>query len=598
MGSVEKLEAEVERLHGELEKKGVNSRGTTDIFGRKFPYPVNEEHKATVFFPILWSCKQPHMTTFWAATVGFFCTFFSTFSPSAIGSFIKKPAPDGLGMDKVQLSTAGNFAVTGTILMRVLAGPMCDKIGARKTFICLLLLGVPGMVMIMSAQSYEIYLLARILIGLSLATFVTCQVWCSQFFDRKIVGTVNATAGGWGNVGGGFTLLLMPQIMDWLLNETDDISTSWRCCFILPLFMHLAAALFIFFGRDLPDGSYKDLETSGAKQKSKGGGNVAILGFSNTNAWILLITYGLCFGVELTMNNKLTGYFERYHGIPNKVAGPMGATFSLMNLFARSWGGILSDMLAKRYGLRGRITGMWVCQTLEGIFCIIFGLCTTSYDSPDEVKFQSAASVNSTWESEYGVVYSFPQSNLFVSPCESDLVNSPSHGFVDGIWTAMPMSAGRKITVKDPNSDCIHNNPDTMVAALCCIIGFSLFVQMSEGLHFGVVPFVSRPALGVVSGMVGAGGNTGALISGQFIVGAGDKGPLDEGFIRLGWVIIGVSMIMHFIYFPDEGGILTGPGLPFDPQLIKPAAGQKGSDELDFTGAKTSTTAGTPNQSV
>ena len=34
-----------------------------------------------------------------------------------------------------------------------------------------------------------------------------------------------------------------------------------------------------------------------------------------------------------------------------------------------------------------------------------------------------------------------------------------------------------------------------------------------EGLTFGVVPVISRPALGVVSGMVGAGGNAGALVT-------------------------------------------------------------------------------------
>ena len=576
--------ANARSLHGLLENKGVNSRKVKDIHGREFPYPVNDEHKATVFFPILFTCKQPHMYTFWAATAGFFCTFFSCFAPSAIGSKIKKAPPEGLGLGKFELSTAGNCAVTGTILMRVLAGPLCDKFGARKTFVMLLLVGVPGMALMMVAQSYPVYLTARMLIGLSLATFVTCQVWCSQFFDRKIVGTVNATAGGWGNVGGGFTLLLMPQIFAALESATGSNNTAWRMCFILPIVMHVVASLFILFGRDLADGSYAALEKMGAKQKSKGGGNVAILGFSNTNAWILLVTYGLCFGVELTMNNKLTGYFERYHAMPNTLAGPLGATFSLMNLFARSWGGILSDWLAKRYGIRGRIWGMWTCQTLEGFMCILFGLCTTGYDSPDEIKFHNTPLVNSTWTSGYGTQYTFPQPSAFVSMCESDTISAPSHGFVNGLWTAMPVGANYKITVKDPNPDCIHNNPSSMVYAMICIVVFSMFVQMSEGLHFGVVPYVSRPALGVVSGMVGAGGNTGALISGQFIVKAGVTFPIDEGFIYLGIVIISVSMIQHLLYFPKEGGMLLPPGLPFDPQLIKPAADQKGADELDFKG--------------
>merc|ERR1712072_706349 len=92
-----------------------------------------------------------------------------------------------------------------------------------------------------------------------------------------------------------------------------------------------------------------------------------------------------------------------------------------------------------------------------------------------------------------------------------------------------------RVMFKDPDPDCVHNG-DTLGITMVCIIIFSLFVQMAEGLHFGIVPYVSRPALGVVSGMVGAGGNTGALLSIKYIVGAKN---LDEGFIKLGFVIIG-----------------------------------------------------------
>merc|ERR1711988_342309 len=405
------------------------------------------------------------------------------------------------------------------------------------TFVVLLLVGIPGMILMMNAQSYTAFLLARLIIGLSLATFVTCQVWCSQFFDRKVVGTANATAGGWGNVGGGFTLLLMPQIMKALLDATDDVSLSWRLCFLVPLALHFLSALFIASGNDLPDGSYKKLEDSGAKQKSKGAGNVALIGFTNVNAWIMLVTYGLCFGVELAMNNKLVAYFERYYAFPNQIAGPLGAIFSLMNLFARSWGGILSDWLATRWGIRGRITGMWVVQTFEGFMCIMLGLVTRDYDSPDEHKFAGLPKVNSTWYplGRDGVSYMFHEPEHQVVPCGSYLVRSPSHAWVDDTWTALPVKENTFITVHDPAPSCIHNQ-DTLAATMVCI-----------------VPYISRPALGVVSGMVGAGGNAGALISGQFIV--HPSTPLDDGFIRLGLVIIGVSMIMHFIYFPEEGGI-------------------------------------------
>merc|ERR1719267_43698 len=250
------------------------------------------------------------------------------------------------------------------------------------------------MILFAFSQNGAMFTIGRIIIGLSLATFVTCQVWCSQFFAKSIVGTVNATAGGWGNLGGGITLLTMPFIMEIFLAITgSNIGTSWRLAMIVPIVMHLGSMVFIMLARDLPDGSYGELEAMGAKQKSKGAGNVAILGFTNTNAIIMLFTYGMCFGVELCMNNKLVPYFTRYYGMAPTIAGPLGACFSLMNLFARSWGGILSDFANKKCGIRGRITAMWLIQTIEGVFCMLMGLVTIGFDNPDTLgcKFGTCA---------------------------------------------------------------------------------------------------------------------------------------------------------------------------------------------------------------
>jgi len=86
--------------------------------------------------------------------------------------------------------------------------------------------------------------------------------------------------------------------------------------------------------------------------------------------------------------------------------------------------------------------------------------------------------------------------------------------------------------------------------------------------------------------MVGAGGNFGGFYTGQFVVGSGVNAPLDEGFVTLGIVIMSVTLLMHLIYFPGEGGIFLPKNLPYDPQWIKPLQGSKGSDEIDFSQGK------------
>lgn len=91
------------------------------------------------------------------------------------------------------------------------------------------------------------------------------------------------------------------------------------------------------------------------------------------------------------------------------------------------------------------------------------------------------------------------------------------------------------IMIKDSGSydmPCVCNEAPlglVMIIMIC----FSCLVQMAEGLHYGVVPYVSRQALGVVSGMVGAGGNFGAVIGIKYIIGVNGGGAgVDYGFIR------------------------------------------------------------------
>merc|ERR1719382_1459867 len=60
---------------------------------------------------------------------------------------------------------------------------------------------------------------------------------------------------------------------------------------------------------------------------------------------------------------------------------------------------------------------------------------------------------------------------------------------------------------------CVTNDNEWYVA-LIVLIFFSVFVQMSEGTSYGIVPFMKKGQLAVVSALVGAGGNLGAVIAG------------------------------------------------------------------------------------
>src|SRR6185369_5222042 len=53
-----------------------------------------------------------------------------------------------------------------------------------------------------------------------------------------------------------------------------------------------------------------------------------------------------------------------------------------------------------------------------------------------------------------------------------------------------------------------------LYTAIPALMLCGLFVHMAAGATFAVVPFVNRTALGSIAGIVGAGGNAGAVLSG------------------------------------------------------------------------------------
>lgn len=88
----------------------------------------------------------------------------------------------------------------------------------------------------------------------------------------------------------------------------------------------------------------------------------------------------------------------------------------------------------------------------------------------------------------------------------------------------------------------------SIVLAVCIMIVFSIFVQAAEGSTYGIVPYVNPKVTGSVSGIVGAGGNVGAVVFSLFFRQLSFK----DAFTWMGIVIVSSSFLSLFVHIRSQ----------------------------------------------
>ncbi|MCL2449379.1 MAG: MFS transporter, partial [Polyangiaceae bacterium] len=317
------------------------------------------------------------------------------------------------------------------------------------------------------ATSYPTFLFCRLLIGAIGASFVVTQYHTSVHFASNVVGTANAASAGWGNAGGGVTQSTMPWVLAAVLSLGIERGAGWRLSMIIPaVLMWVVALCYWRFTQDCPKGNYKELRAARIEIESgqKGGWRVFRAALANYRAWMLFVTYGACFGIELFVHNVAASYYADRFKMDLASAGMAAGSFGLLALFARAVGGIVSDRLARRGGLDARARLLFALMLGEGA-----GL----------------------------------------------------------LW---------------------FSRTDTAAMAVAAMITFGLFTHMACGATYALVPFVDRKSLGGVAGIVGAGGNVGAVAAGFVLKAVGD---VQYCFLLLGCSALGASLCALAIRFSE-----------------------------------------------
>jgi NNP family nitrate/nitrite transporter-like MFS transporter len=298
-------------------------------------------------------------------------------------------------------------------------------------------------------QSYQTFLLLRMAIGAIGASFVVTQYHTSLMFAPGVVGTANATAAGWGNLGGGVTQLLMPLLLGVLVSFGVEATLGWRLAMVAPgVALLVMGVLYARATQDTPQGNFEDIDRGGSANPA----GASFWGAArDPRVWALFVAYGACFGLEITLDNVAALYFFDRFGLGLTAAGAIAAGFGAMNLFARALGGWLSDRVGRVRGVTGRATLLGLLLLFEGFALLAF------------------------------------------------------------------------------------SRADALALAIPALLLVGLFIKMSNGATYGVVPFVNRQALGSVTGIVGAGGNAGAIAAGFLFRSEGLA--MQDAFLALGAIV-------------------------------------------------------------
>ena len=319
----------------------------------------------------LFSLNTVQMKAFHLTWMAFFVCFFAWFAVAPLMSVIKTD----FGLTPGQIANINIAAVLITVVARMVIGPLCDKYGPRLTYTWLLALGAIPVIGIALAWSYTSFLVFRLAIGIIGASFVITQYHTSVMFAPNVVGTANATVGGWGNAGGGVTQSVMPLILTAIVSLGVGEAYGWRLAMIVPGAMMLVMEfLYWKFTQDTPDGDILDLRARGISVDSgkKGGWDVMKVASLNYRVWILALCYGASFGVELFIHGVAASYYFNRFQLDVVQAGYAAGSFGLLALFARALGGIFSDRVARWKGLDGRTWLLAAMLLGEGVGLVAF----------------------------------------------------------------------------------------------------------------------------------------------------------------------------------------------------------------------------------
>ncbi len=251
--------------------------------------------------------------------------FTACFAVWTIFSIIGVAIKAELGLNDTQFGLLVATPILTGSLTRIFLGVWTEKFGGRLVFSAQMLTAALATWALTFANSYPMYLVAALGVGLAGGSFIIGVAYVSRWYD----------AGHQGNIGAAVTKFVAPFVMvgfGW-----QGVANTWAAG------LAIMAVVFFLFAKDDP--TLVERRKTGAKPPSFA---QQFAPLKNLQVWRFSLYYFFVFGAFVALALWLPHYLIDVYGVDVRTAGMAAASFSLSASLFRAYGGHLSDKFGAR----------------------------------------------------------------------------------------------------------------------------------------------------------------------------------------------------------------------------------------------------------
>ncbi len=260
--------------------------------------------------------------------------FTACFAVWTIFSIIGVAIKAELGLNDTQFGLLVATPILTGSVTRLFLGVWTEKYGGRLVFSGQMILTALATWLLTLADSYVMYLIAALGIGLAGGSFIIGVAYVSRWYDAGHQGTALGIFGA-GNVGAALTKFVAPFVM---------VAFGWHgVAHVWAAGLAIVGVLFFLMARDDPE--LVERRKTGATAPSLA---QQFAPLKNLQVWRFSLYYFFVFGAFVALALWMPHYLIDVYSIDVRYAGMAAASFSLSASLFRAYGGVLSDKFGAR----------------------------------------------------------------------------------------------------------------------------------------------------------------------------------------------------------------------------------------------------------